>query len=194
MAIWTKCKRQVTISNSNTMQRRKVLIILSFLLAVGAAHGQEIVRTGDRYLVGETTYCTSTAFRGYLKNTSPEVFAQYNKGYKTAMVGWGLLAVGVAAVPLGVMGMMANQDNPPAFMTEEEWANYRKLHEMITALFASQVGIGGGMAAAGIVMLGVGYHKMHHVVDEYGVPQAEAPQAYWNISLTGNGIGLVCNF
>ena len=172
----------------------KVLIIWLLLLAVSAAHGQVIVRTGNHYQVGETTYCTSTAFRGYLKNTRPELFAQYNKGYKTAMVGWGLFAVGVAAVPLGVMGMMSNQDNPPAFMTKEDWANYRKQHDLITALFASQVGIGGSMAAAGIVMLSVGYHKMHHAVDVYGVPQTEAPQASWGINLTGNGIGLVCHF
>lgn len=152
---------------------KRNIIFGLLLLMVATASAQVVERHDNRYVADGHTYCTSTAFRGYLKNTSPELFAQYNKGYTTAMVGWGLFAFGAATGA-----------------TSGLW--------LITQLGGTaipvQAAIGGAAMIAGIGMLGVGYHKMHRVVDVYGVPQAETPQAYWNINLTGNGIGLVCNF
>ena len=70
---------------------KRFLLILFLFAIIFAANGHEIVRQGNRYLVGDENYATSTAFRGYLQNTNHELFAQYNQGYKLAMSGWGLL-------------------------------------------------------------------------------------------------------
>ena len=74
---------------------KRLVLILSFAVLALVSYGQEVVQTevaqscivrkGDRYTVNGITYINSTEFRGYLKNTNPDLFAQYNKGYKLGM-------------------------------------------------------------------------------------------------------------
>ena len=88
---------------------KKAVLFLLFITLAIASYGQDvvqaqptqscIVRKGDCYTVDGVTYNNSTAFRGYLKNTNPDLFAQYNKGYQLGMAGWGLLAYGTAMMP-----------------------------------------------------------------------------------------------
>ena len=153
---------------------KKLVFLLSFLGLVLSAQGQEIVRTGDRYTVGGQTYYNSTAFRGYLKNTNPDLFAQYDQGYKFGMAGWGLFAFGVVAFPTGALW----------FRTQ-----------LGPALGPVQMTLGGIALIEGITFLGIGYHKMHKAVDVYNLSQTPtAPQTYWSIRTSSNGIGVAYNF
>ena len=173
---------------------KKLVFLLSFLGLVLSAHGQEIVRTGNRYTVDGQTFYNSTAFRGYLKNTSPELFAQYNQGYKLGMAGWGLLAAGAVVMPLGFMEMALNH-NDASGKTLQERADDRTRYHQKEAIYEAQMLLGAGMAAAGVVLLGFGYHKMHKAVDTYNVSQVSAsPQTYWSINASANGLGVAYNF
>ena len=82
------------------------LLLLVAVMSYGQEVAQEepsqscIVRKGDRYTVDGVTYINSTEFRGYLKNTNPEVFTQYDKGYRIGMAGWGLFAYGATVLSI----------------------------------------------------------------------------------------------
>ena len=53
---------------------------------------------------------------------------------------------------------------------------------------------GGAIIVAGIPLLGVGYHRMHKSVRSYNAAHRPAPQTYWSIQVSGNGIGVAYNF
>ena len=153
---------------------KKLVFLLSFLGLVLSAHGQKIARSGNSYMAGGQTYYNSTEFRGYLKNTAPDLFAQYNQGYKLGMAGWGLFAFGVVAFPTGALW----------FRTQ-----------LGSVLGPVQMTLGGIALIEGITFLGIGYHKMHKAVDVYNLSQTTtAPQTYWSIRTSSNGIGIAYNF
>lgn len=162
---------------------KRLVLFLSFVVLAIVSYGQEvvqpepaqsyIVRKGDRYTVNSITYYNSTAFRGYLKNTNPELFAQYNQGYKLGMAGWGLLSFGI------VLGA-----------TLYPWIRT----QVLILTMPLQGALGGAAMIAGISLLGIGYYKMHKAVDAYNVSLRPAPQTYWSIQVSGNGIGVAYNF
>ena len=171
---------------------KRILLCLSILLSL-ASFGQSIVRKGEVYFVDGTPN-NSTAFNAYLKNTNPELFAQYNKGYQIAMSGWGLFAVGVPAIPISVMMMMANQDNGGYPFDPVKDAQYRQARERWGIGWCVGLSLAGAAAAASIPLLAVGYHKMHKSVDTYSAAQVSAPQTYWTMEIKPDGIGLACHF
>lgn len=76
---------------------KKFLLAVLLLSVATLLPAQMIERQGNRYTVDGITYNTSASFRNnYLKFNNPELFNQYNKGYKLAAGGWGLLSAGVA--------------------------------------------------------------------------------------------------
>lgn len=162
---------------------KRLVLFLSFAVLAIVSYGQEVVQTevaqscivrkGDRYTVNGVTYINSTEFRGYLKNTNPELFAQYNQGYKLGMAGWGLLSFGI------VLGA-----------TLYPWI----YTQVLILTMPLQGALGGAAMIAGISLLGVGYYKMHKSVDAYNVSLQPAPQTYWSIQVSGNGIGVAYNF
>ena len=106
---------------------KRFLIITFLLTIIFAANGQEIVRQGNKYFVGDKNFATSTAFRGYLKNTNHELFAQYNQGYKMAMSGWGLLAFGTAEEQLALLQEMLHN------IIEEKLDEFEIVNQMVAA-------------------------------------------------------------
>ena len=186
---------------------KKSILIIPFILLALSCFGQEvasvenaqssIVRKCDRYTVDGQTYYNSTAFRGYLKNTNPDLFAQYNQGYKLGMAGWGLMSYGIAMAPTSMIMLFMNMpyviEDP---VTEEI---IKKGHP-----YPVEAWYGGWMFSlvvacasftASIPMLGIGYHKMHKAVDVYNISQTTtAPQTYWSIRTSSNGIGIAYNF
>ena len=162
---------------------KRLVLILSFAVLALVSYGQEavqpepaqrcILRYGDRYVVAGVTYNNSTAFRNYLRNTNHEIFSQYNQGYKLGMAGWGLLAYGTVTGLTSVLWMRT---------------------QVVILTLPLQATIGGLAMIAGISLLGVGYHKMHHSVRSYNSAHRPSPQTYWSIQLSGNGIGVAYNF
>ena len=153
-----------------------------------------IVRNGDRYTVDGMTYINSSEFRGYLKNTNPEVFAQYDKGFRIGMAGWGLLAYGTAMMPTSFILSLFHHDTPdvdPITGKEdyhhEEDARWSK--GWVASFSIAIIALG-----ASIPMLGVGYYKMHKSVDVYNVQKVTAPQTYWSLELQSDGLGIAYHF
>lgn len=185
-------RRKSRIKNYSFMKR---FLIITFLFTIiFAANGQEIVRQGNKYFVGDKNFATSTAFRGYLKNTNHELFAQYNQGYKMAMSGWGLLAFGTAVTPVSTFMLFMNQDatyyNPETGKTTVAQAP----PEAWFGGWLSCVILGAGAFCTSIPLLGVGYHKMHTAVDAYSIRQTQNVSAYWTINMKSDGIGLAYHF
>ena len=182
---------------------KRLVLFLSFVILAIVSYGQEavqpepaqsyIVREGDRYTVNGVTYYNSTEFRGYLKNTNPEVFAQYDKGYKLGMAGWGLLSYGVAFVPTSFIMILANQPFTGP-MSPEERKRIAAASNRWFAGWLTNLIVASGAFAVSIPMLGIGYHKMHKSVDAYNVSLQPVPQTYWSIQVSGNGIGVAYNF
>ena len=181
------------LKNQHIIMKR-VLAILFLFASVFAANGQEIVRQGNHYLVGDESYATSKAFRGYLKNSDHELFAQYNQAYKLGMSGWGLLAFGTAVTPISTVMLFMNQD---ATRINPETGETIVVQNNPNAWFGgwlSCVILGAGAFCASIPLLGVGYHRMHTTVDEYSVRQTSGVSAYWTINMNPDGIGIACHF
>jgi hypothetical protein len=100
----------------------------------------------------------------------------YRSGNNTAIAGWVLFTVGVG-LDLG---------------TAIGYLSTRKMSTTLTAL--SCVGLGCEIAC--IPTLIVGYKKKHKSTDIYNASCAKksAPQAYWSVNASQNGIGLAYNF
>ena len=183
---------------------KRLVLFFPLLLVAVMSYGQEvaqeepsqscIVRKGDRYTVDGVTYINSTEFRGYLKNTNPEVFTQYDKGYRIGMAGWGLFAYGVAMTPPSFIMCLVHPDKPE-FDPITGKRNYdREAVEAWSKGWCSSFAIATAALGAGITLLGVGYYKMHKSVDVYNISRQPQPQAFWSIKASGNGIGVAYNF
>ena len=157
---------------------KKIIIFLFLSIMTLGAQSQIIERHGDRYTVDGVTYSTSTSFRNnYLKPYNAELYAQYNKGYKLAVGGWGLLGSGVVISTVGAVMMFPGGHVSQIFP--------------VWALVAS---VGALATCASIPMLGVGYHRMHEAVDAYNAGKMPTPQAYWSFELAPASVGLALHF
>ena len=171
-------------------------ILLALLLGVlpFVVQSQEIVRHGNRYSVGDESYASSMAFRGYLKNTNHSLFTEYNKGYKAAMTGWGLLAFGSAVPPVSTFMLMANQAVVRTNPQTGELVIHQAPPDLWFGGWLTCIILGAGAFCTSIPLLGVGYHKMHTAVDAYSIRQTQNVSAYWTINMKSDGIGLAYHF
>lgn len=152
------------------------------------------IRKGEKYMVGQDAM-NARAYRGYLKNTCPEAFDQFDKGYKTAMAGWGLFAGGpVLAVgigfPIAFIGGFAGSAYPP----NERPASVRRTGIAMRTIGYSFVAIGGAAFLASFPCLGVGYSKMHGASRLYNTSCAKQPTAYWTLQTLGSDVGIALHF
>ena len=155
---------------------KKILLAVLLLSVTVFSSAQMIERQGSRYTVDGTTYNTSASFRNnYLKFNNLELFNQYEKGYKLAAGGWGLLSAGVALTTASAVMMFPNGKVSQMFL-----------------VWTIGVSVGALATCASIPMLGVGYHRMHQAVDSYNTKQK--PQSYWSFEIRTNGIGFAYNF
>lgn len=144
-----------------------------------------VIRKGNTYIVGDQRM-NKQAYRGYLKNTCPEAYRKFDRGYKTAMAGWGLFATGPALVGGSTIFWLGasfgyHPNNTPA------QERHRK------AVLGSNLGLtclGGAAFLSGIVCLSVGYGQMHRTTGNLNC----SPTAYWTIEKRPNEIGLAWHF
>lgn len=152
------------------------------------------LRRGERYIV-DMDVMNARAYRGYLKNTCPEAFDQFDKGYKTAMAGWGLfaggpvLAVG-AGFPVAFVGGFAGSAYPP----EERPESIRRTGIAMRTIGYSFIAIGGAAFVASFPCLGVGYSKMHRASRLYNTSCAKQSTPYWTMQTSGHDIGVALHF
>ena len=174
--------------------KTKCLVLFLLVSLSGMVSAQVIERHGDRYTVGDVTYATSTSFRNYyLKPNNPELFSEYDKGYKLAVGGWTMFSFGIVSVPISTFMLFINQDATSVDPnTGEQVVHTAFPPEAWFAGWLSCALISSAAICASIPMLGVGYHKMHQSVDSYNAKQQ--PLTYWSFDVRANEIGFTYHF
>jgi len=168
-----------------------ILVLVGFGIAT---YGQTIMRVGNKYTVDSVTYSGSAAFRGYLKNTNPDLYKQFDEAYKLSRIGWGLFGAGLAVIPISVLAMDAVQKRETALITQQSENGKGWTNDKIALLFASQALIGAGVAVSGVMILGFGYRNMHRSVDAYNISRNPESQAFWSINASSYGVGIAYHF
>ena len=147
--------------------------------------GSPVIRKGNFYII-DNWRMDKRAYRGFLKNTCPEAYRQFDRGYKTAMAGWGLFATGPVLVGVGSYYAMGasfgyHPDNTPA---------QERRRKAVWGCNTGLACLGGASFISGIVCLSVGYHQMHRTT---GILNCSTT-AYWTIETRPNEIGLALHF
>lgn len=172
------------------MKKFVTFLFISTILSCACMAKEEInaptLRWGNKYIVGTETL-NKRAYRGYLQNTCPEAFAQFDKGYKTAMAGWGLFGAGPVMVGVGFPFFLGasfgyDPENTPEFERRRKATCFSCLG--LTCL-------GGAAFVSGIVCISVGYSQMHQAADLYNNTQRST---YLTIGGQGNQLSLALHF
>lgn len=161
------------------MKKTFVVILLS-IFSLGAMAQSPVYRVGDKYMM-DGQMMNKVAFKGYLKNNSPEAFALFDNGHKLSIAGWTCLSVGVVSNGVGSF-MMRRYVTGKA----KKDASYG-----IGSAFTS---LGSGATTAGIVCLGVGYARMHKAANLYNIDKAKRPDLNFAVVAGDNGMGLAMQF
>ena len=107
-------------------------------------------------------------------------YETFRSGYKCYQAGWGLFGAGLGMDLIGSLII--------AFGPEE--GNSAMLYSGITCL-----GVGAAAILASIPTIFIGYARLNDGIDMYNMSQVgAAPQAYWTIQGSQNGIGIALNF
>jgi hypothetical protein len=107
-------------------------------------------------------------------------YQTFQSGYKCYQAGWGLFGAGLGVDLVGsILIAFAPQDGSDAM------------------LYSGMACISAGAAAvlASLPTLFIGYSRLNEGIDMYNMSQVgAAPQAYWTIQGSQNGIGLALHF
>lgn len=161
------------------MKKTFVLILLS-IFSLGAMAQSPVYRIGDKYMMDGQTM-NKEAFRGYLKNTSPEAFALFDNGHKLSIAGWTCFGFGVVTNGVG------------SFMVRKYISGNAK-KDASYSIGSALTSLGSGATAAGIVCLGVGYARMHKAANLYNIDKAKRPDLNFAVIAGDNGMGLAMQF
>lgn len=161
------------------MKKTFVLILLS-IFSLGAMAQSPVYRIGDKYMMDGQTM-NKEAFRGYLKNTSPEAFALFDNGHKLSIAGWTCFGFGVVTNGVG------------SFMVRKYISGKAK-KDASYGIGSALTSLGSGATAAGIVCLGVGYARMHKAANLYNIDKAKRPDLNFAVIAGDNGMGLAMQF
>lgn len=115
----------------------------------------------------------------FLATCNQEAYKQFQSGLKCSRAGWWTLSAGLAVDLVGsiLVAYAPNNNNDAMF-----WSGAYCI-------------IAGGLAIiAAIPTIYIGHARMNRGIDTFNAAQVSAPQAYWSIQGSRNGIGLALNF
>lgn len=117
----------------------------------------------------------------FLSTTNNQAaYEKFQSGYKCYQAGWGLFGAGLGMDLIGSLII--------AFGPEE--GSDAMFYSGITCL-----GVGAAAILASIPTIFIGYSRLNDGIDMYNMSQVGlAPQAYWTIQGSENGIGLALHF
>lgn len=161
------------------MKKTFVLILLS-IFSLGAMAQSPVYRVGDKYMM-DGQVMNKEAFKGYLKNTSPEAFALFDNGHKLSIAGWTCFSVGVVSNSVG------------SFMLRRYISGKAKKDASYN-IGSALASFGSGATVAGITCLGVGYARMHKAANLYNIDKAKRPELNFAVVAGDNGMGLAMQF
>lgn len=161
------------------MRKVFVLILLS-IFSLGAMAQSPVYRIGDKYMM-DGQMMNKEAFKGYLKNTSPEAFALFDNGHKLSIAGWTCLSVGVVSNSVGTFMM-------------RKYISGNAKRDSSYSIGSALTSLGSGATVAGITCLGVGYARMHKAANLYNIDKAKRPELNFAVVAGDNGMGLAMQF
>lgn len=161
------------------MKKFFVLMLVS-IVSLSAMAQSPVYRIGDKYMM-DGQVMNKEAFKGYLKNTSPEAFALFDNGHKLSIAGWTCLSVGV--VVNGVGSFMVNK-----------YISGNAKKDISYSIGSGLTSLGSAATASGIVCLGVGYARMHKAANLYNIDKAKRPDLNFAVVAGDNGVGLAMQF
>lgn len=149
------------------------------------------------------------AYVRFLQENCFEAYLQYNKGKKLIGAGWGLFAVGLAAVAGGSVCMALSAPNPSSsqsytYVYNESTGNYEAVMtantsdttyslDLLGIIGVSAISVGSSMTVASIPLLAVGYTKRNKAYQVYNAKCVSAPLSL-NITAGYKGLGVALNF
>lgn len=149
------------------------------------------------------------AYVRFLQENCVEAYLQYNKGKKLIGAGWGLFAVGLAAVAGGSVCMALSAPNPSSsqsytYVYNESTGNYEAVMtantsdatyslDLLGIIGVSAISVGSSMTVASIPILAVGYTKRNKAYQVYNAKCVSAPLSL-NITAGYKGLGVALNF
>lgn len=180
------------------MKKFVTFLFISTILSCACMAKEEInaptLRLGNKYIVGTETL-NKRAYRGYLQNTCPEAFSHFDKGYKTAMAGWGLFGAGpVLSLCVG-FPMYITSDPCGHYshnMSQEERDALYHRSEVQGGFALGFICLGAASFVSGIVCVSVGYSQMHQAADIYN--HYSQHSTYLTIEGQGNQVSLALHF
>lgn len=161
------------------MKKFFVLVLIS-IVSFSAMAQSPVYRIGDKYMM-DGQVMNKEAFKGYLKNTSPEAFALFDNGHKLSIAGWSCLSAGVALNGVGT------------FMLRKYISGNAK-KDISYSIGSALYSLGSATAVSGVVCLGVGYARMHKAANLYNIDKAKRPELNFAVVAGDNGMGLAMQF
>ncbi len=179
---------------------KKVLLFCTALLVTLAVQAQEvqintltnsadtelITKQGTKLYLGEYKL-SHKDMQGLMRNTSPELYKQYQTGYNLIGAGWYFTASSMAMIVAGGALCISDMYAMPSTMhCHPGWSTW------VLTFF---VPFTGAFAAAGIPMLCVGYKKRNQSIDAYNIAHTtKEPAITYNLTAGQNGLGFAINF
>ena len=115
----------------------------------------------------------------FLSTRNQPAYEKFQSGLKCVEAGWWTLGAGLAVDLAGslLVAFAPGKDNDAMF-----WSG------------ASCIIAGGIAVIASIPTIYIGYGRMGDAIDMFNLSQTTAPQAYWTIQGSQNGLGLALHF
>ncbi len=194
------------------IMKKTLFILLAVIIAANTMAQVPIRRVGEKYYVGDNRI-EQYEYKYLLKNTCPEVFAQYQKSTKIIKSGWSLLGIGVGLTAcVAIPVLYSNNPYPkddgveicydedgnaylqPIFPSEN-WNKHMDYYHATLGTFIGLVSAGGVLALTSVPLLAVGYTQRHKTVDAYNVQcGSKEPAITYSLTAGQNGIGFAVNF
>ena len=171
-------------NKNNNYNMKKFFFLMLCLMATVAIHAQSnnvtLLQPAGSYLYYGDQVMNKKQCVEFLSTRNQPAYETFQSGFKCYQAGWGLFGAGLG---LDLVGSIMW-----AFVPEQ--GN--------EAMFYSAAGcvIAGGLAViASLPTLFIGYNRMGNGVDMFNMSEAAgAPQSYWTIQGSENGIGLALHF
>ena len=153
-----------------------------------------VTRSGNTYYYNGSVM-GERAYGKFLKKNCPEAYKKFKTGQNISTVGWVFLFTGLG------MDLCTCIGGIDAYIREQQVLEYHPNAKPNnnpgnkTAIIAL-ASVAFAFEIACIPTLCVGYFKKHNTVDIYNNACAvqKAPQAYWSVNASQNGIGLAYHF
>ena len=168
---------------------KKIVLLMMMVMAADAVNAQttviinsnnaNLLQPAGSYIFYGDQVMNKKECANFLSTRHQAAYEKFQSGLKCAEAGWWTLGAGLAVDLAGSLLL--------AFVPEE--GNDAMSWSGISCIIA-----GGVAVIASLPTIYIGYGRMYNAIDMFNVSQASAPQTYWTIQGSENGVGLALHF